>query len=381
MSILSNLVSSYGDDIARAAGNKIDDVARIAANKADDVARIAANKADNAPSVLNSLFDGSGGREAGAVTRFGSQNVAPVNPETLPNGWNELGEFLSGKSPVEQAVGKSRSKITKQDLVNYLEDLGYDTDGSKSELWKGAEDAFYEDFVDQLYQNDAGKVADMLNTRRWNSDKLGNVQDMYLGTGGRTGRLDAELSDRLGIGRSNTPKLDRLNNIYGGAAGDYSSGAIGVSPTWTSGDDGVSTVAHERLHSFQNEARGWDYDEAVRQAYNELHDDLAPFIHDRDTIVERYGTGKADYWAEPNEQEARMFQNYLDAKNYTSRNVGASRANEWGDEINPAFDKFIDKLRELSSRGIALPAAAGLLGGGSILGALLGGKDNTQNRA
>jgi hypothetical protein len=77
-----------------------------------------------------------------------------------------------------------------------------------------------------------------------------------------------------------------------------------------------------------------------------------------------------------------MFQNYLDAKNYTSRNVGASRANEWGDEINPAFDKFIDKLRELSSRGIALPAAAGLLGGGSVLGSLLGGgNDNNQRRA
>ena len=34
MSILNKLLSSYADDIARAAGNKIDDVARIAANKA-----------------------------------------------------------------------------------------------------------------------------------------------------------------------------------------------------------------------------------------------------------------------------------------------------------------------------------------------------------
>lgn len=56
MSVLSNLVSSYGDDIARAAGNKIDDVARIAANKADDVARIAANKADNASTKLGKLL-------------------------------------------------------------------------------------------------------------------------------------------------------------------------------------------------------------------------------------------------------------------------------------------------------------------------------------
>ncbi len=51
MSILSNLVSSYGDDMARLAGNKIDDVARIAANKADD----AAITGDG--SVLNRLLD------------------------------------------------------------------------------------------------------------------------------------------------------------------------------------------------------------------------------------------------------------------------------------------------------------------------------------
>jgi len=56
MSVLSNLVSSYGDDIARAAGNKIDDVARIAANKSDDVARIAANKADDASTKLGKLL-------------------------------------------------------------------------------------------------------------------------------------------------------------------------------------------------------------------------------------------------------------------------------------------------------------------------------------
>lgn len=56
MSVLSSLVSSYGDDLARATGNKIDDVARIAANKSDDVARIAANKADNASTALGRLL-------------------------------------------------------------------------------------------------------------------------------------------------------------------------------------------------------------------------------------------------------------------------------------------------------------------------------------
>lgn len=57
MSILSNLVSSYGDDIARAAGNKIDDVARIAANKADDAARIIANKSDDVARIAANKAD------------------------------------------------------------------------------------------------------------------------------------------------------------------------------------------------------------------------------------------------------------------------------------------------------------------------------------
>lgn len=56
MSVLNSLLNSYGDDIARAAGNKLDDVARIAANKSDDVARIAANKADNASTKLGKLL-------------------------------------------------------------------------------------------------------------------------------------------------------------------------------------------------------------------------------------------------------------------------------------------------------------------------------------
>lgn len=56
MGILNKLLSNYGDDIARAAGNKIDDVARIAANKSDDVARIAANKADDASTKLGKLL-------------------------------------------------------------------------------------------------------------------------------------------------------------------------------------------------------------------------------------------------------------------------------------------------------------------------------------
>ena len=43
------------------------------------------------------------------------------------------------------------------------------------------------------------------------------------------------------------------------------------------------------------------------------------------------------------------------------------RAGEWGNEINPAFDKFFDKLRDLSKRGVALPALTALFGGGALM--------------
>jgi hypothetical protein len=69
-----------------------------------------------------------------------------------------------------------------------------------------------------------------------------------------------------------------------------------------------------------------------------------------------------------------MFQQYLQNKGYADapQLKNGSRANEWGDEINPAFDKFIDKLRDLSKRGIALPALTALFGGGAIMAATQG---------
>jgi hypothetical protein len=84
-------------------------------------------------------------------------------------------------------------------------------------------------------------------------------------------------------------------------------------------------------------------------------------------MINRYGTEKPEYWARQNEQESRMLERYLENKGITSKALGQKRKGEWGNEINPAFDKFFDKLRDMSKRGIALPAIAGLLGGGAAL--------------
>lgn len=361
MSILSNLFGKYGDDIAKAAtktiSNKADDAVRVMASYADDLARPISNKTDD-------------------IVRIGSKNVAPINPDTLPSGWDDLDKLLSGKSPVEQAIGKSRGKITKNDLIDYLTEYGYDTTGDKNQLWKTAEDAFYNNWADDMYSKDAGNVVEYIDKRRWNQDKLGGVQEPYIGAKGRVGRLDAELSDRLGIGRSNTPFNDTFR---GGGLGNYSSdGTISAHPTWSVGEDGISTVGHERLHSFQNESKKWNYDDSVAQAYNQLHEDLAPFIHDEETVLKRFNEpGKIKYWSNPDEQEARMFQNYLDSKKFTNRGGVSSKLNEWGEEINPAFDKFLNTLRDLSKKGIALPAVTGVAGGGAILSSLL---NNNQGK-
>ena len=64
-----------------------------------------------------------------------------------------------------------------------------------------------------------------------------------------------------------------------------------------------------------------------------------------------------------------MLETYLQNKGYTDapNMKDKYRAGEWGNEINPAFDKFFDKLRDLSKRGVALPALAALFGGGAYM--------------
>ena len=61
-----------------------------------------------------------------------------------------------------------------------------------------------------------------------------------------------------------------------------------------------------------------------------------------------------------------MFQQYLEKKGFTDKAPKASNkvyheknVREFdNDKITPAFDKFLDKLRALSKKGVALPEAA-----------------------
>lgn len=313
---------------------------------------------------------------ADGVKRIGSADVAPVDVSTLPDGWKELEKYMdTSNDRLSLAIGKPRSKITKQDLISFLEDYGYDTEGTKDDLWKNALMCIDDMSLDELYEagGSAGQfLQDRLPFRH--NDRLTDATNYYIGNKGRTGRLDAEYSDRLGIGRSNTPMSDRLVNPYSGAGGDYSRGAFGTDPTWATGENGVSTAAHERLHAWQDIDK-FDWDEEVVDAIDELRRELQKHYHDEGAIKKYWGNSKTDYYAKDIEQEARMLQSYLDNEGYTNTyRKSSEKGTEWGDEVKPAFDKFFKKLRALSKKGVALPAVAGLVG----IGALAGEKDNKK---
>lgn len=322
------------------------------------------------PKVSQSLDYGGYGSYDKNVKRVGSSAVAPVREETLPDGWKELEKYLdTSNDRLSLAIGKPRSKITKQDLINFLEDNGYDTEGTKDDLWKNALMCIDDMAVDDLY-NAGGSAGEFLQERLpfRHNDKLTDATNYYIGTKGRTGRLDAEYSDRLGIGRSNTPMSDRLVNPYSAAGGDYSKGAFGTNASWAEGESGVSTSAHERMHAWQD-INKFDWDEEVGDAIDELRGELKKFYHDEDTIKKYWGNSRISYHMENDEQEARMLQSYLDNEGYTnSYRKNSEKGTEWGDEIKPAFDKFFKKLRTLSKKGIALPAVAGLVGIGTLAG-------------
>ena len=195
---------------------------------------------------------------------------------------------------------------------------------------------------------------------------------------GYTAAADEALSERLGIAPGNTPKYNGkmdVRDAYGryqhplyGAGGDV---AV-FERKMGSPEDAISSIAHERLHSFQNEAnndfnRAGRYSKEVQDAYSDLHKDLESFKKTPQETAKRYG--RSQYWQLDKEQEARMLETYLQNKGYADapNMKNKYRAGEWGNEINPAFDKFFDKLRDLSKRGVALPAIAALFGGGAYM--------------
>lgn len=198
---------------------------------------------------------------------------------------------------------------------------------------------------------------------------------------GYTAAADEAFSERLGIAPGNTPKYNGRIDVRG-AYGRYSHPMYGVGGDLAiferkidNPEDAISSVAHERLHSFQNETtnsanNAGRYSKEVEDAFKDLRKDLEQHYKSWDETAKRYGGGRGNvYWNSVKEQEARMLETYLQNKGFTDAPEMKSkyRAGEWGNEINPAFDKFFDKLRDLSKRGVALPALTALFGGGALM--------------
>ena len=300
-----------------------------------------------------------------SIERIGSEGLPATRKDTLPEGWDTLEKYLGGVDKrVENVIGKAKSKITKADLVQFLEENDYDSEGTFNELWQRVKDAVDDMTMEELDFAGGGSAADIIQMRQ--RPDMNNIEDVYMGDKGHTGRLDAEYSDRLGISKSTTPMSDKLSQPLEYAQGDYGAGVIGLDTTWSSGEAGVSNVAHERMHAWQDKSRGFDYSDEFKKAFEELEDEIIPLLHNKEEISKFWNNRNTDYYLDRNEQEARMVQDYLEYKNHTKRYMGGNRKYEYDERIIKPFDKFYAKLRELSKKGIAIPALAGVFGLGAL---------------
>lgn len=393
-------------------GNKAKEYAIFDASKAKitkspkTVADLMAEK--KTPSNVAELMAEKKPTSSKGVTRIGSSQVAPIDKSTLPKGWAELQDIID-RGYMDDITNKfgyesgAWDKLTPEQLRTYILDAqegpnlrkGWESRLDVFEQMSDSPEEFKKTLLDVASHEAKSKAEraieslDMPQDQKnaityaanranegWKEEKR-YISNYPKGAEGKKGwennatsEADAEFSDRLGIGRSNTLKQDEVPRGHD-AAGQYLPGeyTMAIQP-YLNKENSVSTLAHERLHSFQFEAPEGRYDKRVINAYNELSKDLKPFIHDKKTIQSRYKTvGDTEYWARPIEQEARMVQQYLDNKGFTKNAVAKYRQGEWGKEINPAFDKFFNTLRKLSKKGVALPALTALFGGGAIMAA------------
>ena len=332
-----------------------------------------------------------------------------IDQSTLPKGYDKLRQLLDSqmgedsKVAVELRKGIGTDIPLRADLDKLVEYVYGDEINGKQTFYKDldesvrlnrknapligidaeqaeadAKNSARNKLISRAIEKAERKVIDDVVGSGDSDDILYALQD-YRRRGVRTGRagaLDTVLSERLGIAPGNTVKVTNVTDsdrLSSGALGRYARSERNIAVSDMNSPEGkVSTMAHERLHSFQNEARpesAGRYDPEVAEAYKQLQKDLGHYYKSNSEIKKRYKRD-VDYWASSGEQESRMFQQYLENKGYTDnsawRKMGG-KADEWGNEINPAFDKFIDKLRDLSRRGIALPALTALLGGGAYM--------------
>jgi hypothetical protein len=348
-----------------------------------------------------------------------------IDPSTLPAGYDKLRKLLDTNivdESLEKKLGKHPLRADADELLDYL----YPNDPLEKRVYhKSLKESI------EKYKKDAAALGvdaskaeqDMTRNKRYELvqkayekakfDAIANVgdgidvgDDILYATqdirhrGIRTGypaALDTALSERLGIAPGNTIKVtdsaydyidkDFRNKNVGRYTNQPKDIAIREGILGIEGD--ISAMAHERLHSFQNEAKPENagrYSKEVADAYNQLSKDLEPFIKSDEEINRLYKNKDTEYYAKKNEQESRMLQAYLDnngitqdAQYWHNKSIGGQP--EWGNEINPAFDKFFDKLRALSKKGVALPALTALFGGGAIAGALTSGKDDKKKKS
>lgn len=310
------------------------------------------------------------------INRVGSANVAPVDPATLPESMRAVKGFIDKDyiKDIEKHAGKKYADMNDSELLDYAlskrkpEDrdimrVAYeDMIRGGSSARKIAESAAKNDYLSAIGETEY-------------SDASGDGLMEYLlnhgnqiGNNSRTRAADIELSDRLGIAPGNTFMRDNANpyDSYGSYSPYDTTISIGDKAV---GENAIGTIGHERLHSFQTEALMNRYDKEVLDAYRDLSKDLDKYIKNDAEIAKLHADDPADlaYWGNKDEQQARMLQQYLENKNFTKTGSIRNRAKEWGNEINPAFDKFFDKLRDLSKRGVALPALTALFGGGALM--------------
>lgn len=347
-----------------------------------------------------------------------------IDESTLPAGYKEFREIVdSGKSYAKEKLGaESANKADLRRVVEYLYDdtakqeemlrnvkIEESNDAARRAMYglaprksgssfsekmlrRAADEKLTKEFTEKIGKIE-NRVPELINSlRRYNPSDL-SVRK------GLTAAADEVLSERLGIAPGNTIKYNGPADVRS-AYGRYSKTAKNLALTKSNVADpeqAVSTMAHERLHAFQNEAdlnRGKygatnRYDKRVTDAFDDLRKDLeeAKVYKSYPETAERYGSKDAEYFYNTKEQEARMLQQYLNNKGYADLaelkrpNTGKSRSGEFGTEVNAAFDKFFDKLRALSKKGVALPAITALFGGGAIAGALTSGKDDKKKKS
>jgi hypothetical protein len=338
-----------------------------------------------------------------------------IDESTLPAGYKEFREIVdSGKSYAKEKLGAENAN--KADLRRVVEYLYDDTNKqeemlrnvkveesndaarramyglaprksgssfSEKMLRRAADEKLTKEFAEKIEKIE-NRVPELTSSLRRYSPSDLSVRK------GLTAAADELYSERLGIAPGNTIKYNGPADVRN-AYGRYAKQSKNLSLTRSNVSDpeqAISTVAHERLHSFQNEAdlnRGKygatnRYDKRVTDAFDELRKELqdSDIYKSFDEISDRYGRKDATYYASTGEQEARMLQQYLNNKGYTdlqqlkSVYTDKGRSGEFGNEVNAPFDKFFDKLRALSKKGVALPALTALFGGGAIMAATQG---------